>query len=86
MKQTKIYVALSLVALAYSLLLSTPRGKQFTDDHTAETVVAGVGIVLLGLRFILPVDYWQQVLLGFGVAGAPLVGRSLIKRTIVDEE
>lgn len=75
-----IYILLAALASAYALLLSTDQGRRFTDEHTAETVILGVGLVLGTLRLILPEAFWWRVAIAFGVAGTPLVARSLLKR------
>ena len=76
-----IYTLLAAITSAYTAALSTPAGRRFTDEHTAETVVIGVSLVLAALRLVLPKAAWWRVAVAFAVAGLPLVGRSLVKRT-----
>ena len=38
-------------------------------------------MVLAALRLVLPKAAWWRVAVAFAVAGLPLVGRSLVKRT-----
>lgn len=75
-----IYMLLAAVASLYATLLNTPKGRHFTDSHTTETVIIGVGLVLSALRVILPAAAWRRVVAAFAVAGTPLVVRSLMKR------
>ena len=70
-----------MITSAYAAALNTSAGRRFTDEHTAETVVIGVSLVLAALRLVLPKAAWWRVVVAFGVAGLPLVGRSLVKRT-----
>jgi hypothetical protein len=74
------YSILFGAASAYALALSTRPGRKFSDAHTAETVVLGVGLVLAALRFLLSASAFRRVVAAFVVAGLPLVARSLLKR------
>jgi hypothetical protein len=74
------YMILFGAASAYALALSTEPGRKFSDDHTAETVVMGVGLVLAALRLLLPGPVWGRVIVAFSIAGLPMIGRSLIRR------
>ncbi len=46
-----IYSLLFAAASIYAGLLSTPAGREFADKRTAESVVIGVSLVLVALRF-----------------------------------
>lgn len=71
------YLALGVAATTYAAALNTEIGRKFAKEYTWASVVAGTGLVLLMLRFILPKMYWEKVALAFAVAGTPMVGRSL---------
>lgn len=74
------YGLLALISSAYAAILSTDEGRRFTEQHTAETVVIGVGLVLAALRWLLPVSVVRVVVVAFGIAGIPMILRSLAKR------
>jgi len=76
-------VFLAAITSLYATLLNTPKGRHFTDSHTVETVIIGVGLVLGALRVILPAAAWRRVVVAFAVAGTPLVVRSLVKRKLI---
>jgi hypothetical protein len=72
-----IFFLLFLVAVAYAFSLNTPRGQVLAKEHTWATVVAGVGMVLLALTFVLPGGAVLVVVAAFAVAGGPMIVRSL---------
>lgn len=80
-----IYIVLGGAASVYAALLSTDKGRRFADDHTAETVIGGVLLVLAALRLLLPGPAWGRVVVAFSIAGLPMIGRSLIKRKSGDD-
>ncbi|MCP4709975.1 MAG: hypothetical protein GY869_15230 [Planctomycetes bacterium] len=83
---TPVYIALGITSAAYAEALNTDTGKEFADEYTWASVVAGTGLVLTILRFIIPREYWQKVVLAFVVAGIPMIARSLLNRAKMKEE
>lgn len=79
-KPLPTYGLLALASSAYAAALSTDEGKRFATERTAETVVIGVALVLVALRFVLPVVAFRAVVVAFLVAGSPMIARSLMKR------
>jgi len=53
-------------------------GKVWADENTTLSVMIGSAIILVGLRLILRPRQFGKVVLAFGVAGAPMVGRKLL--------
>lgn len=76
----KTFALLFGVASTYAAILSTDKGRVFATERTAETVVIGVALVLVALRFVLPVVAFRAVVVAFLVAGSPMIARSLMKR------
>lgn len=76
----KTFALLFGAASVYAAILSTDKGRVFATERTAETVVIGVALVLVALRFVLPVVALRAVVMAFAVAGSPLILRSLAKR------
>lgn len=76
----KTFALLFGAASVYAAILSTPEGKRFATERTAEAVVIGVTLVLVALRFVLPMVALRAVVVAFAVAGSPLIIRSLAKR------
>jgi len=78
-----VYTALGAAATGYAAVLNTPRGKEFTDEYTWATVVAGTSLVLAALYWLLPRSAWLKVVTAFVVAGSPMVARSLINKRFI---
>ena len=74
---------LAAITSLYATLLNTPKGRHFTDSHTAESVIIGVGLVLSALRVILSAAARRRGVAAFAGAGAALVVRSLMKRKLI---
>lgn len=80
LKETETYLALGVATSAYAMALNTDLGRSFARQHTWASVVLGTSLVLLLLRFVLPKEYWQKVVIAFAVAGSPMIARSLINQ------
>ncbi len=76
--ETGAYIALGVSSAAYATALNTEVGRNFAKEYTWASVVCGVSLVLVILRFILPKEYWEKVVLAFAVAGTPMIIRSLL--------
>lgn len=74
------YLTLVSLTSIYAALLSTRRGAVLVGERTAESVVLGVSLVLVVLRFLLPSRYWLRVVLAFVAGGGPMVVRSWLRR------
>jgi len=72
-----VFATLGFFSVGYAFFLNTKSGKKIADDHTWVSVVAGVALVLRAVSFIIPEEYWQKVVIGFIVAGIPMIARSL---------
>ncbi len=71
-------LALGVAATTYALGLNTDLGRRFAKEYTWASVVAGNGLILLFLRYLIPRRHWNTVALAFAVAGLPMVMRSII--------
>jgi hypothetical protein len=68
---------LGLSSAAYAAFLNTDEGRQFAEDYTTFSVVAGNSLILLFLRMLLPRYYWNIVALSFVVAGSSMITRHI---------
>ena len=78
--ETKAFAALGATASAYAAALNTAPGKKFAKEYTWASVVIGTSLVLAFLRLVLPKESWLKVAAAFGIAGAPMIGRSLVNK------
>lgn len=85
-KETETYLALGVASSSYAMALNTDLGKSFARQHTWASVVLGTSLVLSMLRFILPKEYWQKVVIAFIVAGIPMIVRSLFNQLADESE
>ena len=76
----KYLLTLAGLSSGYAAWLNTDDGYRFSQQHTAESVGVGVGLTLLCLYPLVPKRHWNVVLAAFGVAGMPMVVRSLLNR------
>jgi len=74
-----VYGILFLAAVAYALILNTKAGKRFADHFTWASVVIGTALVMASAWFLVPAESWVKIALAFVVAGAPMIGRSLVR-------
>ncbi len=72
-----ILLGLFTTAILYSILLSLPWGREWTDHQTWTTVVLGT-LLVVGWMWLEDPALAHRVLLYFSVAGAPMVVRSLV--------
>lgn len=74
-----VFGSLFILSIVYAGLLQLwwRRYPQSYDSLTWFQVVVGVGYVLIGLGFILPVEYWIRVCAAFFFACLAIVFRSI---------
>lgn len=73
-----VFTLLMLISTFYAIILQvTSFGRWLAAERTWLSVVIGVGYVTLFMRLLGPAPTWWLWLVAWGVAGAPLVARSL---------
>ncbi len=81
-----VYASLGVASALYAAYLNTPVGKEFAERYTWASVTLGTAIVLAAARLLVPGRQWNRLVIAFGVAGSPLVLRSLYNRFAANEE